>query len=146
MITFKKIQKIKTHDGYMIPIYRDWDYQINERHIPKMVYATMLESNIEKDIILHERRSTYMTCIQGTIEFETYNIDGTIKKYFLSSKEDVNGLINLIIATANTPIKLSNLTNELAIVINCPDHSWHPDDTDTIKFKNWSEFKAWKKD
>lgn len=145
MIKSKKIQKIKTLDGHMIPIYRNWDHETNEGHEPKMVYATTLQPKVEKDIILHERRAAYMTCIQGVVELEAF-VDGSTKLFLLNAKEDTNGHIDLLIVPANVPIKLSNKTNELAIVINCPSPSWHPDDPDTIKFKNWSEFKAWKKD
>lgn len=145
MIVLKKIQKIKTPDGHMIPIYRNWDNQTNEGHEPKMVYATTIAPRIEKDIILHERRVAYMTCIQGDVEIETHT-DDTTKMFLLSSKEDANNMIDLAIIPANVPIKLSNRGEELAIIINCPSPSWHPDDPDTIKFKNWSEFKKWKKD
>ena len=145
MIILKKIQKIKTPDGCMIPIYRNWDNETNEGHEPKMVYATMIMSKTEKDIILHERRIAYMTCIQGVVELETH-IENTIKTTLLSSKEAVNGMIDLVIIPANIPIKLSNHGDETAIIINCPSPSWHPNDPDTIKFKNWSEFKKWKKD
>lgn len=145
MIKSKKIQKIKTPDGHMIPIYRNWDSEINEGHEPKMIYATTIGPGIEKDIILHERRVAYMTCIQGDVELEAY-VEDTIKTFLLSSKEDSNNTIDLVIIPANVPIKLSNRGQQLAVVINCPSPSWHPDNPDTIKFKNWSEFKTWKKD
>lgn len=142
MLKLKKIQKIKTPDGHMIPIYRNWDHETNEGHEPKMVYATTIEPGIEKDIILHERRVAYMTCVQGVVELEAY-VDNTTQLFTLNS-EEVDGNIDLAIVPANVPIKLSNVGQTLAVVINCPSPSWHPTDPDTIKFKNWSEFKKWK--
>ena len=137
----KRIQKIKTSDGNMIPIFRDWDFDINEGHVPKMVYATTLSPNIVKDIILHQRRSSYMTCIQGSVKIE-YIIENEIREVFLNSEADDNW-IDLILFSPNIPIKIENTSDKTAIIINCPSPSWHPDDQDTIKFKNWSEYRRW---
>ena len=138
----KKIQKIKTPDGNMILIYRDWDLSTNDGHVPKMVYATTLDPSIKKDIILHQRRTSYLTCIQGTIKIE-FMEDNVIKEVILDASSS-NEYIDLALISPNIPIKLENMCNNISIVINCPSPSWHPDDQDTIKFKNWSDFTQWK--
>lgn len=141
-LKLKKIQKIKTFDGHMIPIFRDWDHSVNEGHLPKMVYATTLERKVKKDIILHEKRTSYLTCIQGSVKIE-FMEDNEIKEAILDATI-YNDSIDLALISPNIPIQLENLTDETAIIINCPSPSWHPDDQDTIKFKSWSDFKQWK--
>jgi hypothetical protein len=133
----KKIQKIKTNDGAMIPIYRDWDININKNHRPKMVYATTLNPGIDKDIILHERRSGYMTCIQGSVRVEILN-NNIIEEVILDFDNSENE-INLLLIEPNTPVKICNTSKGVSIIINCPDPSWHPDNEDTLKFKKWSD-------
>jgi hypothetical protein len=140
-VKLKKIQKIKTSDGQMIPIFRDWDVETNEGHLPKMVYATTLLPGIKKDIILHQKRSSYMTCIQGSVKIE-YMQDQQINDVVLDAECD-DDWIDLVLFSPNIPIQIENTSEETAIIINCPSPSWHPDDQDTIKFKNWSEFRQW---
>ena len=144
MISIKNIQKIKTNDGYMIPIYRNWDVEINEGHEPKMIYATTLEPEVEKDIILHERRTAYLTCIQGHVMLEAL-INGSLQNFDLNF-ENQDSFTNMLLISPNIPIKLFNKSKETSIIINCPSPSWHPEDQDTIKFQNWDEFKKWKID
>ena len=141
MIRQKKIQKIKTQDGFMIPVYRDWDKETNEGHIPKMVYTTVLNKGVEKDIILHRNRSAYMTCISGHVVVYAM-IKNRIVSYNLKF-ENENDFINLLIIENNIPIKIKNLSNSESIVLNCPSPAWHPDNQDTIKFKTWEEYKIW---
>jgi len=133
----KKIQKIETVDGNMIPIYRDWDHEINLYHQPKMVYATTLKPGVTKDIILHERRSAYMTCIQGSVKIELL-VNNCLEEVVLDYENSKNE-INLLLISPGIPIKIHNMSDDLSIIINCPDPAWHADDPDTIKFKNWSD-------
>ena len=69
--------------------------------------------------------------------------DNEIKEAILDATI-YNDSIDLALISPNIPIQLENLTDETAIIINCPSPSWHPDDQDTIKFKSWSDFKQWK--
>lgn len=133
----KKIQKIETIDGNMIPIYRDWDIDVNHQHQPKMVYATTLLPGVIKDIILHERRSAYMTCIQGSVKIELL-VNGLLEEVVLDYENSENE-INLLLISPGIPIKIHNMSDNLSIIINCPSPSWHADDPDTMKFKNWSD-------
>lgn len=139
----KKIQKIKTTEGSMIPIYRDWDIETNGGHIPKMVYATTLNVGTIKDIIFHEKRTSYLTCIQGKVLLELF-LNNELQSFVLdANKQD---FVDLVIIPSAIPLKLSNIAEETAIIINCPTPAWNPQDQDTIKFKSWEEFKIWKKD
>lgn len=122
----------------MVPIYRDWDHDINEGHSPKMVYATYLNEGVEKDIILHKRRKTYITCILGEVEVTSISKD-EISKEILSFNDE--GCINLLLAEPGTPLRFKNLSKGVSILINCPDPSWHPQNTDTYKYKDWKEIK-----
>ena len=140
-IEVKKIQKISTPDGNMVPIFRDWDFDTNLGHKPKMVYATSLDPGIEKDIILHERRTAYITCIQSAARVDAL-LTGKIHEIELDF-ENSNDQINLLLIPSNVPIKIYNVSKNTSILINCPNPSWHPDDPDTIKFKDWSEYKKW---
>jgi len=145
MIKIKKIQKINTPDGHMIPIYRDWDVEINEGHQPKMVYASTLLPKKEKEIILHKRRTAYLTCIHGRIILEA-KIGNNFELFNLSEMADASNQIDLLIIPENIPIKIKNPGNATATLINCTSPSWHADDPDTIKFRNWKEFEIWKTD
>lgn len=137
----KKIQKIKTPDGHMIPIFREWDEEVNEGHRPKMVYATTIEPGVTKDVIFHEKRTSYLTCIHGKVILECLE-ENQISSVVLDSNE--TDFINLVIIPKSAPIRMINQEDKMAILINCPDPSWHPQDPDTIKFKSWKEFEEWK--
>ncbi len=139
----KKIQKIKTTDGVMIPIYRDWDKDTNEGHRPRMVYATTVNPGISKDIIFHKKRTSYLTCIQGRILLECL-VDNKVESVILDSEE--TDAVGLVIIQKSIPLKISSMSEEVSIIINCPDPSWHPQDQDTVKFKTWKEFEEWKGD
>jgi hypothetical protein len=141
VIKVKKIQKIKTLDGYMVPVYRDWDTDINDGFIPKMIYITTLKPGVVKDIILHENRKAYMTCISGNVSVETLTND-SIENYNLKF-ENEKDFINLIIIENNVPVRIKNLSKSSSIILNCPSPAWHPENQDTIKFKSWEEYRKW---
>ncbi len=122
----------------MVPIYRDWDTEINEGHVPRMVYATYLNKGVEKDIILHKNRKTYIACILGTVEVSSKS-NNKERKVILSFEEEEK--INLLLADPGTPLKFKNIGNSTAILLNCPDPAWHPEDHDTYRFKDWSEIE-----
>ena len=122
----------------MVPVYRDWDTTINEGHVPKMVYTTYLHPGVEKDIILHKKRKTYITCIYGNVKVTTYE-EGKMQTSILNFSKAEN-LLDLLIIEPNIPIKIDNLSDHMSILLNCPTPSWHPDDEDTYKFKSWEEY------
>jgi hypothetical protein len=135
----KKIQKINTKDGFMVPVYRDWDKETNEGHVPKMVYTTYLNPGVEKDIILHKNRKTYITCIYGKVKVQIFKNNNIIEKEL--NFDDNENFIDLLIIDPNIPIKYKNISNNVSILLNCPSPSWHPKNEDTYKAKNWKDIK-----
>lgn len=136
MIKIKKVKKIETKDGFMVPVYKDWEKDVNENHVPKMVYASYLLPGTKKDIILHKKRKTYITCIFGSVKVESIGVD------YILDFENAKNEINLLIAEPSVPLKFENNSENMSIILNCPSPSWHPDDEDTYKYKNWKEYYA----
>jgi len=134
MIKIKKIKKIETKDGYMLPVYKDWEKDVNENHVPKMVYASYLLPGTKKDIILHKKRKTYIACIFGSVKVES------LEKEYILDFENCKDEINLLMAEPGVPLKFENNSENMSIILNCPSPSWHPDDEDTYKYKNWKEY------
>lgn len=122
----------------MVPAYRDWDIDINEGHIPKMVYATYLNPGVKKDIILHKKRRTYITCIYGKVNVTTY--ENGEKKSKILNFLDAENFLDLLIIDPGIPLKIDNMSEGLSILLNCPTPSWHPADEDTYKFKSWKDY------
>lgn len=136
MIKIKKIKKIKTADGYMVPLYKNWEHEINEGHVPEMVYTSYLLPGVKKDIILHKKRKTYIACIFGSVKVESK------EQIFNLNFENCENEISLLIADPGVPLKFENNSENTSIILNCPSPSWHPDDEDTYKYKNWKEYYA----
>jgi mannose-6-phosphate isomerase-like protein (cupin superfamily) len=96
-----------------------------------MVYATTINPLTTKGPILHERRRGLITAIQGDVTLVTKEHSYEMRR---------NGVSFVIEIPANTPFSLINSDPMLpAIIINCPDKAWHPDDEDTIKFDGWDD-------
>ena len=134
-----KLEKIQTKEGYMFPIYRNWDSSHNN-HIPKMVYATTINNKVEKDIILHKHRTTFLTCIKGEVSMELL-VDNEIIEIILNGPDFESP--NILLLEPDIPFKIKNNSNDEAVLINCPSPSWHPEKQDTFKFKSWEEYKNW---
>lgn len=135
----KTIKKIQTKDGYMVPVYKNWDKITNEGHVPEMVYTSYLNPGVKKDIILHKNRKTYITCIFGKIKVETLENDKITE--FLLDFDNKKDFINLLIIKPNIPICYTNMSENISILLNCPSPSWHPENEDTYKAKSWKEIK-----
>lgn len=137
-VIVQQLNFIETSEGTLYPIYRDWDTW-HEGHFPKMVYATSILPGVRKDIILHKRRTSLITAISGDV----------MLRYKLSEQSDVNCVwlrnehtqrVHVVKIAAGIPIELTNSSTSIAVVINAPTPSWHPDDPDTVKFKTWEEY------
>tara|TARA_B100000035_G_C20864811_1_gene493464 strand:+ start:374 stop:814 length:441 start_codon:yes stop_codon:yes gene_type:complete len=136
------LAKIKTNEGHMFPIYRDWDKDVHEDLVPEMVYVTTIEPGLKKDIIYHKKRKTFITSVQGKLLIEILS-GNKIEKFYLSNENtDSNHKIAMI--NPKIAFRLINQGDKLAIVVNCPTHSWKPNSKEMIKFNNWEEFKKWK--
>ena len=130
------LQCIKTEEGELFPIYKDWD-PVHDSYSPKMVYATTILPGVAKGPILHRRRKGFITCLSGNIVIECL-VDKKIEKYSILNND---GTRNILIIPENTPNLIRNISNkETAILMNLPSKSWHPEDEDTEKFKSWKDF------
>ena len=135
LLKLQKLQQIKTNEGVLFPIYKDWE-EWHGGYDPKMVYATTLNPGAVKGPILHKKRRGLITAIQGIVVLQC-KIDGEIHAYFLRHK---NGTAYVFEIPAGVPFTLENQDPMLpAIIINCPDRAWHPDDEDTIKYDSWDD-------
>ena len=69
-----KLEKHQTKDivdkhvnGFMIPVWRDWDKTIWVK--PEMVYMTSVNPGERKGPHLHKIRHSYYVCIKGKVVF-----------------------------------------------------------------------------
>ena len=134
LVKQRVVQRIRTGDGVLLPLYKDWE-EWNNGYQPKMVYATTINPGVTKGPILHERRRGLITAIQGEVKIEM-KIDGKVHYGMLCGP---GGRDNVQVEIpAGIPFTLTNLDDmNPAIIINIPDKAWHPDDEDTIKFDSW---------
>ncbi len=136
-----ELQKIKTKEGYMFPIYKDWD-DIHEGFIPEMVYATTISAGMSKDIIYHKKRTSFLTSIQGEMLIEMM-VEGKVYKEILS-KEDGNSKSKIVMIDPCVPFRLTNAGTQVGIIINCPTYAWRPNSDEMIKFESWEKYEQWK--
>jgi dTDP-4-dehydrorhamnose 3,5-epimerase-like enzyme len=129
-----ELDVIKTPDGYLTPIYKDWEEWHNGYEV-KMVYHTSVGPGISKGPILHERRRGLISCISGDVSVVCL-INGNLKTYKLSSGEKKF----ILMIPENIPnMIVNNSQTEEALIMNLPDKAWHPTDEDTIKFSSWDD-------
>lgn len=139
------LKRHKTPEGIMMPIYHDYNAWF-KGHIPKMCYVTTLVPGSSKGVILHQRRTACMTAVTGNVElFYADNDDDVIRRVNLNIEENNEDTSFVTIVHPNTAISLANTSDKTtAIIINLPSPAWHPDDEDTMKFKGWQEYFAWR--
>jgi len=130
------LQEFTTGEGSMFPIYRDWD-PVHEGYVPKMVYATTMNPGTTKGPILHLQRDEFVTAISGQVDVE-FLIGGVTKVYTLRNEEGSN----ILKISAGIAKRFINRSNDIAVIVNLPSKSWHPDNEDTFKFKNWKEYET----
>jgi len=138
-IKIKNFQKIKTEEGELFTIFRDWD-SFHDNYVPKMVYATTIKPGLSKGPILHKERKYFITAISGEVDVEIFSFETKeLKKINLRKQGEDEYSILLI--DPGVPIRIINSSNdETATVINCPSKSWSPENPDTWKWKSWEEF------
>lgn len=134
-ISIKQLEVIKTPDGELFPVYRDWD-EWHDGHVPKMAYITTMRANAKKGVILHRKRTAYITAVSGHVHLEYF--DKELKTQQLSDEDTDQHWIMKI--PPGIPILLVNNSANAATVLNLPTPSWHPDDQDTYKFNDWTSY------
>lgn len=142
------LQRHPTPGGVMIPIYHDYNTW-NLGYVPKMCYATTMAPGTSKDVILHQRRTAYLTAITGNVIllYADPNVD-TVHRVYMNIEDTEEGKDTtwVTMVEPNTAISLVNTSNKsIAVIVNLPSPAWHPDDEDTTKFKGWQEYFSWRK-
>lgn len=127
--------KIKTPEGEMIPIFKDWE---NEGYEPKMVYLTTMTPGTTKGPILHKERKYFVSAISGTIDIE-FLFEGKIKTVNLHDEANPT-VYNTLILEEHVPVRFISRGIEIGTIVNCPSKAWHPDNPDTFKYSSWEEY------
>lgn len=124
-------------NGWLIPIWRDWDEFIKVH--PNMVYVTAINPGEIKGPHLHIIRHSYFTCIKGTVVFVIKENDGTFREIESSEEKPV-----MIEIPKNRSSAHLNPTNETSIILALVDPSWKPNNRDehnvTYDDYDWSKW------
>jgi hypothetical protein len=132
------LKEIKTQEGSLFMIFRDWD-DFHNSYEPKMVYVTTMKPCSTKGPILHKERKYYLTAITGDVSVEILNEKKEIETISLRKENDES--FNVLMLEPNIPIKLINSSlDKEATIINCASKAWHPENQDTWKWNSWEEY------
>jgi dTDP-4-dehydrorhamnose 3,5-epimerase len=130
------------HDGHqngnLTVIWRDWDKIISP---PKMIYLTSVNPGEIKGPHLHLKRTSYFTCVEGTVVVIVRDSDGLFHEIECSSEKP-----RLICVPNNFASAHINISENMSKVLVMADIAWKPDDNEmeNLEFKNY-EWSKWKK-
>ena len=126
-------------NGSLTVIWRNYDDLI--KNPPKMVYVSSVNPGETKGPHLHIKRSSYFTCIHGSVVFILKNLDG---KYIEIESSEENGM--MVFVPKNVASAHINLSNETSQILALADIAWRENDDEmkdvTFEDYNW---KKWKK-
>ena len=126
-------------NGSLTVIWRNYDDLI--KNPPKMVYVSSVNPGETKGPHLHIKRSSYFTCIHGSVVFILKNLDG---KYIEIESSTENGM--MVFVPKNVASAHINLSNETSQILALADIAWRENDDEmkdvTFEDYNW---KKWKK-
>jgi len=139
-----KLEKHETKDiidkhvnGFMIPVWRDWDEFVKIK--PSMVYVTAINPGERKGPHLHIIRDSYFVCVKGKVVFILKEESGKFTE--IETGEDNPVLIEIPKGRSSVHI---NPTNEQSLVLAIVDPSWKPDNKDehnvTYDDYDWSKW------
>ena len=140
-----KLEKHQTKDiqdkhlnGFLIPVWRDWDKSISVK--PDMVYVTSINPNERKGPHLHVIRHSYHECIKGKVVFIIKEKSGNYLE--IESSEDEPVLVEIPKNYSSAHI---NLSDEPSLIIALVNPSWKPDNRDehneTYDDYDWNKWK-----
>ena len=139
-----KLEKHDTKDihdehinGYLIPIWRDWDESITVE--PKMVYMTTINPGEVKGPHLHIIRHSYYVCIKGKVVFIIKEDSGKYLEIESSEEEPV-----LVEIPKNRSSAHINLSSEPSIILALVNPSWKPNNRDehNVSYDDY-DWKKW---
>ena len=140
-----KLEKHQTKDiqdkhvnGFLIPVWRDWDKSISVK--PDMVYVTSINPNERKGPHLHVIRHSYYVCIKGKVVFIIKEKSGNYLE--IESSEDEPVLVEIPKNYSSAHI---NLSDEPSLIMALVNPSWKPDNRDehneTYDDYDWNKWK-----
>ena len=139
----EKHQTIDTTDshinGELTIIWRDWDNIITSP--PKMIYVNYINPGEIKGPHLHKNRTTYFSCIHGSIVLVIQDNDGRFHEVKADSEKPTLISVRNGIAAA-----IVNPTDDISKVLVLADIAWKPNDNEmkNIDFENY-DWNKWKK-
>ena len=139
----EKHQTIDTTDshinGELTIVWRDWDNIITNH--PKMIYVNSINPGETKGPHLHKNRTTYFSCIHGSIILVIQDNDGKFHEVKADSEKPTLISVRNGIAAA-----IVNPTDDISKVLVLADIAWKPNDNEmkNIDFENY-DWNKWKK-
>ena len=139
----EKHQTIDTTDshinGELTIIWRDWDNIITNH--PKMIYVNSVNPGETKGPHLHKNRTTYFSCIHGSIVLVIQDNDGRFHEVKADSERPT-----LISVRNGVAAAIVNPTDDISKVLVLADIAWKPNDNEmkNIDFENY-DWNKWKK-
>ena len=139
----EKHQTIDTTDshinGELTIIWRDWDNIITSP--PKMIYVNYINPGEIKGPHLHKNRTTYFSCIHGSIVLVIQDNDGRFHEVKADSEKPT-----LISVRNGVAAAIVNPTDDISKVLVLADIAWKPNDNEmkNIDFENY-DWNKWKK-
>ena len=126
-------------NGELTIIWRDWDNIITNP--PKMIYVNYINPGEIKGPHLHKNRTTYFSCIHGTLVLVIQDDDGKFHEVKADSEKPTLISVRNGIAAA-----IVNPTNDISKVLVLADIAWKPNDNEmeNIDFENY-DWNKWKK-
>ena len=139
----EKHQTIDTTDshinGELTIIWRDWDNIITNH--PKMIYVNSVNPGETKGPHLHKNRTTYFSCIHGSIVLVIQDNDGRFHEVKADSERPT-----LISVRNGVAAAIVNPTDDISKVLVLADIAWKPNDNEmkNISFNDY-DWDKWKK-
>ena len=126
-------------NGELTIIWRDWDNIITNP--PKMIYVNYINPREIKGPHIHKNRTTYFSCIHGSIVLVIQDDDGKFHEVKADSEKPTLISVRNGIAAA-----IVNPTDDISKVLVLADIAWKPNDNEmeNIDFADY-DWKKWKK-
>ena len=110
-------------NGSLTVVWRDWD-EIIKNH-PKMIYVSSVNPGEIKGPHIHHKRTSYFTCIQGSVAFVIRDNAGNYHEVISNADEPILLSIPNEIASAHI-----NLSDKISSVLTLADIAWRPNDNE----------------
>ena len=125
-------------NGSLTVVWRDWDNKI--KNDPKMVYVSSVNPGEIKGPHLHKKRTSFFTCIHGSVIFVIKDENGNYQEIEVNSEKPVLICVPSGIASGHV-----NPTPDISKVLVLADISWKPNDDEmvNVEFEDYN-FDKWK--